>query len=264
VCPFHRACLDFNSTLGSMKTFYHLPFYLLLASIINLPPPAQGKPLSYVGGTMVMQENDETGHTLSIDYTFDPHFAIGLYAKDEIGGKKFDTIGPQFNALIKRWNLPDGQGNIFSMTGAGMSRQGSKNEPAAWAALLADYETRRVFLSYEPRVMSAGKIETSIPGSYSGWIIIRQRMTTSSSPPCFGFFIRQSGLKPDTAATTTSWSTGPCNSEGGEHYASDFVNTCCLGRPIELSFGGNNHNRGQRYGVRVLRHRHRKDVSKAT
>ena len=144
-----------------MKTFYHLPFYLLLASIINLPPPAQGKPLSYVGGTMVMLENDETGHTLSIDYTFDPHFAIGLYAKDEIGGKKFDTIGPQFNALIKRWNLPDGQGNIFSMTGAGMSRQGSKNEPAAWAALLADYETRRVFLSYEPRVMSAGKIETS-------------------------------------------------------------------------------------------------------
>ena len=30
----------------------------------------QAKPLSYVGGTMVMQENDETGYTLSIDYTF--------------------------------------------------------------------------------------------------------------------------------------------------------------------------------------------------
>ena len=66
-----------------------------------------------------MQENDETGNTLSVDYTFDPHFALGLYAKRDIGGKEFYTIGPQLNTLLKRWNLPDGQGNIFGMTGAG-------------------------------------------------------------------------------------------------------------------------------------------------
>ena len=44
----------------------------------SVAPPLQAKPLSYVGGTMVMQENDETGYTLSIDYTFNPHFAVGL------------------------------------------------------------------------------------------------------------------------------------------------------------------------------------------
>lgn len=110
---------------------------------------------------MVMQENDETGYTLSVDYTFDPHFALGVYAKEDIGGKEFFTIGPQLNTLIKRWNLPDGQGNIFSMTGVGTARQGSNIQPAAWAALLADYETRRVFLSYEPRLMYAGNIEKS-------------------------------------------------------------------------------------------------------
>jgi len=102
-----------------MKT--QLPFYLLLASIISLASPAQGKPLSYVGGTMVMQENDETGHTLNLDYTFDPHFALGLYSKYEIGGNEFWMAGPQLNTLLKRWNLPDGQGNIFSMTGAGVA-----------------------------------------------------------------------------------------------------------------------------------------------
>ena len=110
---------------------------------------------------MVMQENDETGNTVSLDYTFDPHFAIGLYAKRDIGGNDFYTIGPQLNTLIKRWNLADGQGNIFSMTGAGLARQGSNSQPAAWAALLADYETRRIFLSYEPRLMFAGSIEKS-------------------------------------------------------------------------------------------------------
>ena len=123
--------------------------------------PMQAKPLSYVGGTMVMQENDETGYTLSIDYTFNPHFAVGLYSKYEIGGNEFWMAGPQLNTLIKRWNQPDGQGNIFSMTGLGMARQGSNNQPAAWAALLADYETRRWFFSYEPRVMYAGNIEKS-------------------------------------------------------------------------------------------------------
>jgi len=86
-----------------MKT--KLPFYLLLTSIISLASSAPGKPLSYVGGTMVMQENDETGHTLSIDYTFDPHFALGLYSKYEINQKEFWMAGPQLNTLLKRWNL---------------------------------------------------------------------------------------------------------------------------------------------------------------
>src|SRR3954452_22180556 len=128
-----------------MKTFYRLPFYLVLASVISLASLAQGKPLSYVGGTMVMQENDETGHTVTIDYTFDPHFALGVYSKYEINQRDdFWMVGPTLNTLIKRWNLPNGQGNIFNMTGGGMARQGNKNELAGWTTMMADYETRRI------------------------------------------------------------------------------------------------------------------------
>lgn len=153
-----------------MKTIYQLPLHLILVSIISFALPAQGKPISYVGGTMVMQENDETGHTLNVDYTFDPYFALGLYSKYEIGGNEFWMAGPQLNTLLKRWNLPDGQGNIFSMTGAGLARQGSRNEPAAWLTLLADYETRRLFFSYEPRFMYARNIEQSVwQRAYAGF-----------------------------------------------------------------------------------------------
>jgi len=140
-----------------MKKPYLLLFYLVL----SFAPLIKAKPLSYVGGTMVMQENDETGHTLAIDYTFDPHFALGMYSKYEINGKEFYMAGPQLNTLIKRWNLPDGQGNIFSMTGGGPARLGSHTQPSAWASLLFDYETRRLFFSYEPRVVYAGDIEKS-------------------------------------------------------------------------------------------------------
>ena len=142
-----------------MKTPYQLSFCLVLTSIFA--PLAPAKPLSYVGGTMVMQENDETGYTLSIDHTVTPRFSLGISTKYEIGGDEFYTAGPQLNMLLKRWNLPDGQGNIFGSTGAGIARQGSDNQPAAWAALRADYETRRVFFSYEPRVLYAGDIEKS-------------------------------------------------------------------------------------------------------
>jgi hypothetical protein len=143
-----------------MKIPYLLRLSLILTSVIALSTDA--KPLSYVGGTMVMQENDETGHTLAIDYTFDPHFALGVYAKYETGGDNFWMAGPQLNTLVKRWNLPDGQGNIFNMTGAGTARQGSRSQPAAWSTMMADYETRRVFVSYEARFMYARDIESSV------------------------------------------------------------------------------------------------------
>ncbi len=108
-----------------------------------------------------MQENDETGHSLSLDYTVTPRYALGLYAKQESGGKEFATLGPQVNTLIQRWNLPDGQGNIFNMTGAGVSRFHGEDEASAWTGFLADYETRRVFTSVEARFMVADNIESS-------------------------------------------------------------------------------------------------------
>jgi DNA-binding transcriptional MerR regulator len=137
---------------------------LLLAAITSLclTTQAKAKPISYVNGLMIMQENDETGHTVSLDYTIDPKFAVGMYAKKESGDKDFFTIGPQVNYLIKRWNMPGAQGNIFNMTGAGVSRFNGDDEFTAWTGFLADYETRSIFTSYELRGMYAGDIEKSV------------------------------------------------------------------------------------------------------
>lgn len=123
---------------------------------------AAAKPLSYVGGTMLMVENDETGSTAAVDYTFDPRFAVGLFAKREIGGNAFTMVAPQLNVLVKRWNQPDGQGNIFSMTGVGTVVDNGTPRFAAWTNIIADYETRRIFTSYEVRFMHAAKVENSI------------------------------------------------------------------------------------------------------
>src|SRR5436305_14152170 len=96
-------------------------FLTLLIAIFSSVLISEGKPLSYVGGTMVMQENDETGYTISLDYTFTPTEAFGIYMKQEENGREIFMCTPQINTLIKRWNLPDGQGNIFNMSGAGIA-----------------------------------------------------------------------------------------------------------------------------------------------
>ena len=133
--------------------------FLSLISTTVLSFAVHGKPLSYVGGTMIMQENDETGHTLSLDYTFTPTEALGIYIKQEENGKEILMLTPEFNTLLKRWNLPDGQGNIFNMTGAGLAHYRGNNQPCLWTAFLADYESRRWFFSYEPRFVWDGDIE---------------------------------------------------------------------------------------------------------
>ncbi len=139
------------------RCFFIIPVIVALAATM-----AEAKPISYVNGIMVMQENDETGHTISADYTITPNFAVGWYDKWEENGRLYSEHGPEFNSLIKRWNLPDGQANIFNSTGAGVAIDGSKNKGAAWTDFLADYETRRVFTSYEIRAMYADSIESSI------------------------------------------------------------------------------------------------------
>ncbi|MDX2112786.1 MAG: heavy metal-responsive transcriptional regulator [Alphaproteobacteria bacterium] len=133
-----------------------------ISTLLAVPQTAEAKPISYVNGFMVMQENDETGHTLSLDYTIDPSLAVGLYAKKESGDMDFTTVGPQVNYLVKRWNFPGAQGNIFSMTGAGVSHWKGDDEFSAWTGILADYETRRIFTSYEIRGMYAGDFEKSV------------------------------------------------------------------------------------------------------
>src|ERR1041384_4226362 len=140
-----------------IKTLFTLLIGIFAAAFV-----AKAKPLSYVGGTMVMQENDETGHTISLDYTFTPTEAFGFYVKQEENGKDILMLSPEFNTLLKRWNLPDGQGNIFNMSGAGVAYFHGNTQPALWTAFLADYESRGWFFSYEPRFVWDGNIEKSV------------------------------------------------------------------------------------------------------
>lgn len=133
---------------------------MFAAALLPLSGTAHGKPVSYVGGLMVMQENDAGGHTAGMDYTLTPRMAVGIHAQRHIRGDNFSMFGPQLNFLVRRWNAPRSQGNIFAMAGGGttIDRRGEMR-PVGWAGALADYETRSLFVSYEVRAMYAARVE---------------------------------------------------------------------------------------------------------
>ncbi len=110
---------------------------------------------------MLMQENDASQRTVGVDYTIAPDMAVALHVQEHTRGPPFVMLGPQLNLLLKRWNLEDAQGNIFTTAGAGTTLYRGDMRPVVWTGVLADYETRRIFLSYEARLMYAKDLEKS-------------------------------------------------------------------------------------------------------
>ena len=134
---------------------------VLIGLWLGVPTAGIAKPISYVGGTMLMQENDASQRAVGVDTTITPNMAVAFHIQEHTRGSPFVMLGPQLNFLVRRWNMPDGQGNIFSMTGAGTTIDRGDMRFAAWTGILADYETRRLFASYEARLMYAKDLEKS-------------------------------------------------------------------------------------------------------
>ncbi|MGE4064244.1 MAG: hypothetical protein AB7E79_12830 [Rhodospirillaceae bacterium] len=133
------------------------------AALLNHPGSAFGKPVSYVGGLMLMQENDSGGHMVGMDYTITPRMAVAFHAQYHVRGSDFTMLGPQVNFLVRRWNAPRSQGNIFADVGGGTTIDANGDmRPVSWAGMLADWETRSLFVSYEIRAMYAARVQRSL------------------------------------------------------------------------------------------------------
>ncbi len=133
--------------------FFPLAFIFALLSL--LPGPAGARPVSYPGGWMVMLMNDTDSNGAQLNYTFTPKYALGAqheYFREE----KFNLEALTVDVLLKRWNMPGSQGNLFLKTGAGVAHGSGNTDPAAYAGLEADWEDRRFYVLYENRFLWAG------------------------------------------------------------------------------------------------------------
>ncbi|MCR9194384.1 MAG: hypothetical protein NXH88_06610 [Hyphomonas sp.] len=121
-------------------------------------PIAEARPVSYPGGWTVMQMNN--GDMSSAHVHYSPTFkdSIGLYSERN-WGEDWHFTGVQYNRLVKRWNTPTSQANLYLKAAAGQADpfgDGANVEAAGFVGLGADWETRRWFVSYEGRAYDLG------------------------------------------------------------------------------------------------------------
>jgi len=124
-----------------------------LTSIASL-----ARPVSYAGGWTVIEESDRQSSSVLVHYTPSPTMSLGL--KTEINRDSdfaLHSVHPTF--LAKRWFGADYQGNLYFQGGIGVASGISDNDGsgqmAIYGGVMADWETRSVFVGYRNRYLEA-------------------------------------------------------------------------------------------------------------
>jgi hypothetical protein len=124
---------------------------LLALCACLLPGLALAKPIAFQDGATLMAEYG-AGTMREAQLYYAPRYwwsaGVGYLRLDqEDGAFTRDISYARGNLLLKRWNLPDAQANIFASGGLGAARGSdfSGTRTATNAALQADYETRRIY-----------------------------------------------------------------------------------------------------------------------
>ena len=134
-----------------------------VAAITVTAQTVQARPVSYPGGITAMTMNNGDVNSLHLHYSPTAKYSLGYKAEYWRGGD-YTIQALQMNNLLKRWNNPDSQANIYLKSGLGVaySDKGAfdhETTPAAFTGLAMDWEDRRYFISYENRYTEAGDID---------------------------------------------------------------------------------------------------------
>lgn len=120
---------------------------------------AIGRPVSYVGGWTVIEESDRQSSSALLHYTPSPNMSLGF--KTEVNrDSDFAIYSIHPTLLAKRWFGADYQGNLYFHGGIGVA-SGIRDNPrsdqlAIYGGVMADWETRSLFVSYRNRYLEAG------------------------------------------------------------------------------------------------------------
>ena len=140
-----------------MKRIQHASLALAIVGAISIPW-AEARPVSYPGGWTVMQQNNGDFSAIHAHWSPTARDSIGLYSERN-WQTDWHFTGVQYNRLVKRWNTPNSQANLYLKVGAGQADpfgDDADTEAAGFIGLGADWETRRWFVSYEGRAYDLG------------------------------------------------------------------------------------------------------------
>ena len=105
-----------------------------------------------------MQMNDHDSNSLHLHYSPTAKDSIGYYG-ELLREENIKLHTMQYNRLLKRWNMEDAQANAYLKVNLGAAENSNDWDLAARIGFSADYETRRIFFSYENKYTDAGSFD---------------------------------------------------------------------------------------------------------
>lgn len=137
----------------------------LIAGLLS--SPAYALPMGSQGSWMLMGDFTRDSQELATNYAVTRRYAFGgamgrWEEEPHVGAPHTHVLRRDFAAAtytrqLNRWNLPDAQANLWlvGMAGAVHPRERSGQEAMGGLALLADYETTRVYAGAGVKTMRA-------------------------------------------------------------------------------------------------------------
>lgn len=133
-----------------------------------------------------MTMNDADRNSSHIHYSPTAKYSLG-WQHEYLRGSKAHADTLKLNYLMKRWNGPASQANLYLKSGAGVIYGDGHYDPAFYTGLATDWETRRWFTSYENRFFHGGDIDRFVShkarigvapyiadyGSFHTWLMLQ-------------------------------------------------------------------------------------------
>lgn len=112
-----------------------------------LPFIAQAHPVPYANAIGVMTWNQSFMSDDWITYSFRPDMAIAArHMRFDMPEGRSHFFAPQFDYLVKRWNYPNSQANIYAYGAYGAMKFQNETMGSGLAGIEADAESRSLFV----------------------------------------------------------------------------------------------------------------------
>lgn len=124
---------------------------------------ATAHPVAFEGAQQLMFGYSGDVQNFEFYSSYSARVAWGVHAMRFEGDEDEIFTGLQHNWLLKRWNLPSAQANIYSGLGAGFAGVvGDRAVSAGLGFFRADYETRKIYTAFDAKWVESSDVSRGV------------------------------------------------------------------------------------------------------
>jgi hypothetical protein len=151
-----------------------MKLWLVFIAGLLLSFTAKAAPMGFKDSWMTMGDFSKTYRELTANYALTPRDAIGVtstymqtnnYSQSQLNNEL------TYTRLVKRWNMPEAQANIWFIGGVGETTGNYFGGTKATVSpgIQADYETTRLYASANARIYVADGITNNVVSARTGF-----------------------------------------------------------------------------------------------